>query len=510
MLRGSAIERLAQQPPEGKPLFSIMPFVVISILSTLIVLGIMVLVHEFGHFAMAKLFRVKVEVFSIGFGKRLFGFRRGDTDYRLSLLPLGGYVKMQGELGGDGTVPLETTVLSGTAATGDAPRDSGDLNAKPRWQRVLIALAGPVANFILALVLMTGLYMMHNEVDAYRSKPADIDFVTQNSPAASAGLKAGDRIVHFDSRNNPTWDDVWVRIEVNLGQKVPVTVLRDGERVSTTLAVTSPRNPDDFSIGTLGIVPLMQTTPVVVHAVTPGMPAGKSGLKSGDKMLSLNGMPLHSVSAMLAFLQQNHDAPVTMKVQSGSTVHDLQVTPLLADNSDGGKSYQLGFEAEPPPFKVQKLALAGGDDPVGKVQREELQPDHRSAAPHGDAPHGGAEPERADRYCARDWTGRNLAGMAADHRADDDHQPEPRHLQSAAGSDPGWRRDPAAADRKHAAARSGSEVQGTHLPGSLRAAVAVRGVRDDQRHHQAADPLEGQAVSEPRSGGFGRLHGGKS
>ena len=82
---------------------------------------------------------------------------------------------------------------------------------KPRWQRVLIALAGPVANFILALVLMTGLYMMHNEVDAYRSKPADIDFVTQNSPAASAGLKAGDRIVHIDSRNNPTWDDVWVR-----------------------------------------------------------------------------------------------------------------------------------------------------------------------------------------------------------------------------------------------------------------------------------------------------------
>ena len=120
---GVAIERFAQQPPEGKPLFSIMPFVVISILSTLIVLGIMVLVHEFGHFAMAKLFRVKVEVFSIGFGKRLFGFRRGDTDYRLSLLPLGGYVKMQGELGGDGTVPHETTVLSGTAATGDAPRD---------------------------------------------------------------------------------------------------------------------------------------------------------------------------------------------------------------------------------------------------------------------------------------------------------------------------------------------------------------------------------------------------
>src|ERR1700749_4502899 len=162
-----------------------MPFVVISILSTLIVLGIMVLVHEFGHFAMAKLFRVKVEVFSIGFGKRLFGFRRGDTDYRLSLLPLGGYVKMEGGLGGDGTGPLD-----GGSANSEPPLDSGDLNSKPRWQRILIALAGPVANFILALVLMTGLYMMHNEVDAYRLKLADIDFVLENSPAANAGLKA--------------------------------------------------------------------------------------------------------------------------------------------------------------------------------------------------------------------------------------------------------------------------------------------------------------------------------
>src|ERR1700754_5329523 len=112
-----------------------MPFVVISIVSTLIVLGIMVLVHEFGHFAMAKLFRVKVETFSIGFGKRLFGFRRGDTDYRLSLLPLGGYVKMSGD------------------NPGEAPTDPGDFNAHPRWQRMLVALAGPFANFILAIGL---------------------------------------------------------------------------------------------------------------------------------------------------------------------------------------------------------------------------------------------------------------------------------------------------------------------------------------------------------------------
>src|SRR5215470_8148212 len=131
-----------------------MPFVVISILSTLIVLGIMVLVHEFGHFAMAKLFRVKVEVFSIGFGKRLFGFRRGDTDYRLSLLPLGGYVKMAGEN------PLE-------ARTGDP----GEFMSHPRWQRFLIAIAGPAMNVILAILVFTIAFKFHHEYFAFERQP---------------------------------------------------------------------------------------------------------------------------------------------------------------------------------------------------------------------------------------------------------------------------------------------------------------------------------------------------
>ena len=132
----------------------------------LVVLGIMVLVHEFGHFAVAKLCGVRVEVFSIGFGKRLFGFRRGDTDYRLSLLPLGGYVKMSGEAPGEGT-------------TGDP----GEFSSHPRWQRILIGLAGPVCNFLLALFLMTGFYMMHNEVEAFRSQPAILDHETPHHTA---------------------------------------------------------------------------------------------------------------------------------------------------------------------------------------------------------------------------------------------------------------------------------------------------------------------------------------
>ena len=332
-----------------------MPFVVISILSTLVVLGIMVLVHEFGHFAMAKLFRVRVEVFSIGFGKRLFGFKRGDTDYRLSLLPLGGYVKMQGELGGDGTVPLN----SPANATGDpaAARDSGDLNAKPRWQRVLIALAGPVANFVLALVLMTGLYMMHNEVETYRSDPASVDFVAPDSPASRAGVQPGDRILRFDHTNNPTWDDVGVRAEVNMGQSVPMTLQRNGSTVQTALNIVAPHDADDFSFSSLGLVPLMQTTPLAVHAVEPSMPAAKAGLKAGDKILAIDGKKLHSAPSVLAYLQQVHGAPVTVQVQTGSTVHDLQVTPQMSDGNAGAKVYQLGFQPEPPPYKVEELPL---------------------------------------------------------------------------------------------------------------------------------------------------------
>src|SRR6202040_1817150 len=126
----------------------------LSLLHTVVVMGIvlgfMILIHEFGHYAAAKYFGVRVEVFSIGFGKRLLGFKRGDTDYRLSLLPLGGYVKMAGDNPGE-------------APTGDP----GEFNAHPRWQRILVALAGPFSNFILAIGLMTGVSMLHNEVQEY-------------------------------------------------------------------------------------------------------------------------------------------------------------------------------------------------------------------------------------------------------------------------------------------------------------------------------------------------------
>jgi len=322
----------------------------------LVVLGIMVLVHEFGHFAVAKLFGVRVEVFSIGFGPRLFGFRRGETDYRVSLLPLGGYVKMQGELGGDGTVPM-----SGVNALGSAQHDSGDLNAKPRWQRILIGLAGPAANFALAFVLMAGLYMMHNEVPNYMSSPAVTDIVPPDSPAAHAGIQAGDRIVRFDKDKNPTWEQVGMRAALDINSYVPVTVERTvnghSRDIDVELFLADASKGQDFQIEAIGLLPKMQDGPLGVRDVMPGNPADRAGLKSGDAIVSINGQAVHSVAAVMALLQETQGKPVNLVVQRGSQTLNMTTTPIWGDDGTGRMGYRLGFHPALAPFHVEQEPL---------------------------------------------------------------------------------------------------------------------------------------------------------
>ena len=156
----------------------------VSAAAFIVLIGVMVVVHEFGHFAVAKLCGVRIEAFSVGFGPRLFGCKYGDTDYKVCLLPLGGYVKMAGE-----NFAEVTDAASGTAT--QAPEDDpGSFTAHPRWQRMLIGLAGPVSNFILAFVLMVLYFGFINEVPSVH--PIIVEWVTAASPAAQAGLEPGD------------------------------------------------------------------------------------------------------------------------------------------------------------------------------------------------------------------------------------------------------------------------------------------------------------------------------
>ncbi len=303
----------------------------------------MVLMHEFGHFALAKLCGVRVETFAIGFGKRLVGFRRGGTDYQINLLPLGGYVKMAGEIPGE-----------------DTSADPGELNNHPRWQRILIALAGPVANFLLALALMTGAYMLHNEVNEAFSGPAVTDYINSTTPVAKTGLQTGDTIVHFANIENPDWEDILNRTALNPNQTIPFSFVHDGKRTDTTLQVATKDSGEKFSLDSaiaLGLVPRMQTVPLKVSTPAADSPAERAGMKPGDQIVSVDGLTIRSIPALRAYLQDRKGQPAVLDILRGGQPVTLTVTPHYSDAGDGTKAWLMGFRAVDPPVKVEQLSF---------------------------------------------------------------------------------------------------------------------------------------------------------
>ena len=195
----------------------------------LIVLGIIIVIHELGHFLVAKLFKIRVETFSVGFGPRLFGKKWGHTDYRLSAIPLGGYVKLGGD---DSNAPLE-----GASAQDIPPEEM--FNLRPRWQRVLVALAGPVMNILTALAIpFAGAFIY-----GVPGTPAPVVYDMQRGGAAEqAGLKQGDRIISFNSTQNPSWDTIYGDALLSPGRPLPLVVDRNGTQIPTASWESRLRN----------------------------------------------------------------------------------------------------------------------------------------------------------------------------------------------------------------------------------------------------------------------------
>jgi regulator of sigma E protease len=301
-----------------------------DVVSVFFVLAIMILVHEWGHFAAAKLFGVRVEVFSIGFGKRLLGFRRGDTDYRVSAIPFGGYVKMSGE-----------SPLDQRAGTPD------EFMSHPRWQRVVIALAGPFMNILLAVGLLTWVFMVHYEHPLYLDQAAVVGWIAPGSAAEKAGIQPGDKIIQIGSTKNPDWEYVFSKIMISPHSPVELVIQRGDQQLQKTVF------PDVFGKEQLGDAGFVAQQPFTVTQMEPSMPAAKSGMQIGDDIVAADGVPVRSTQSLSHLLQQTKNNPVLLTVMRKGQQLDLTVTPQLTTGDDGQKVYRIGIISMP--VRVDKL-----------------------------------------------------------------------------------------------------------------------------------------------------------
>lgn len=285
-----------------------------SIFSFIIVFGVLVFVHEFGHFFMAKLVKIRVEVFSWGYGKRLFGFKKGDTDYRVSVLPLGGYVKFTGE-----DVFEKKREL--------APYD---IQAKKRWERFLVLFMGSVMNILLAVILVAFISMLGVTVPEYSRQKPVVGWIDSGSPAESADLMEGDEILSINNRKTKTWSDVEMAVGTKPNMLITIEVMR-GEEVVTTQLMTESKKAMDLDMGYAGFSPKIFAQMIVV---SPGSPADKGGMKAGDVVLAINGETVH-FNKFVEIIEKSPGQELEFLVDRDGEQLNLRITPRL--EGDVGK-----------------------------------------------------------------------------------------------------------------------------------------------------------------------------
>jgi len=290
----------------------------ISLISLIVVLGILIFVHEAGHFLVARLFGVGVEKFSLGFGPRIFGKTVGRTDYRVSAIPLGGYVKMVGE-DPDSDLPPEDLPVSFTH--------------KNVYKRMLIVAAGPVSNLLLAVLIFL-LFFSIIGIEDIRSVVKNIE---KESPAASAGFKLDDRIVAIDGRETESWYDVKKAITGSQGAPLLFTVERGGELLDleTIPVLRTGRDilGDEIEYFDAGIsgLPVIEA---IIGEVTKGFTAERAGLQKGDRIIGINAAPVNNWDEMRKEITASGGNPMQVKVERGSEVLQFEIVPELTVTKD--------------------------------------------------------------------------------------------------------------------------------------------------------------------------------
>lgn len=298
-----------------------------------IVLGVLVLLHEWGHFIAAKWCGVRVDVFSIGFGPRLWGIKRGDTDYRISALPLGGYVRMAGDN------PVEER-------TGAAY----EFLSRPRWQRCLIAVAGPAMNILLTFVVFMGVFWLVGipTPSYFRQAPEVIGVPHDVSPT---GVLTGDRIIQVNGVSTPTWRAINSQAaNVKPGDTLSIVVLRNGAQTTLSVPVTQESSGDDL----FGFPPMRP----VLDEVFPGTPADKAGLQSGDVITSVDGKPVVTFPQFVDAVHSSDGNEIRFHVQRNGHDVPLSITPIHAMDAEGKMVWQLGVSAATEDFYERQSFVA--------------------------------------------------------------------------------------------------------------------------------------------------------
>lgn len=303
----------------------------ISVGSIIIVLGVLILVHEWGHFIVARMCGVRVDVFSVGMGPRIWGFRRGQTDYRVSALPIGGYVKMAGENPTDERTGAPDEFLS-----------------KSRWRRALIIMAGPTMNLALALVIAMGIMMTGPGQQTYLKKKPVVWDVVQGTPAAKAGIHTGDVLTKINGKPVRTWDDVlWKTMFTVPGSTLHVVVMRNSHPVALQVHSSS-----DYGLSGLFGFPVEKT---YIAKVEKGQPASKAGLEAGDQIVSVNGKQDVSPTQLVKITQDSDGKPLSMTLKRNGRLVNLVLHPAYGvlpgapKDETGKKIWHIGASTEARP-----------------------------------------------------------------------------------------------------------------------------------------------------------------
>lgn len=304
-------------------------FTPIGIVAFVVLLGILIFVHEFGHFCVAKWAGVKVLKFSLGFGPKLISRQWGETEYMICAFPLGGYVLMLGEGNGE----------QGEGAELTPEEKERSFAAKSVWQRAAIVVAGPLMNLALPFLVLPLVYLVGAELPAYLDRTAQIGYVVAGSEAERAGFVAGDQVLTINGDAVATWEAANMILVSHAGMPLTVVVARAGAKVPLSFR---PGNDGLEGLMAMGLFPREEAR---VHAVSPGMPAEKAGIVAGDLLRSIDGTPIGTWYGFRAQIQAGGETSHTLLLERNGQERSVQLLPV--ENKAIGTGYFVGIEFKP-------------------------------------------------------------------------------------------------------------------------------------------------------------------